>query len=145
MWHQPGIFFPVELFRQVGGLDENLWMSMDMDLMCRFLTRTSAVCLDIPLVMFREHAGAKTQQTRYRGWTCNRRISKRYWKDLPEPVDSGEFRDTFCRHCIGMAGNLYRARRWGELREMLAASFSESPWTTLRLLLERRLPGRSRD
>ena len=126
MWHQPGIFFPVGLYRQVGGLDKSLWMSMDMDLMCRMLQTAGASYLDLPVVMFRLHPKAKTQQMPYRHWVYNRPISKRYWKVLPAPVDCQEFRETFCRHCVGMSSNLLHAWRWGDLREILCASLAES-------------------
>lgn len=139
MWHQPGIFFPVQLFKDVGGLDEKLWMSMDMDLICRFLKLTEAVYVDMPLVMFRQHTEAKTQQTKYRGWVYNRKISKKYWPDLPERVDPKEFKQEFCRQCIGQCTKLFHAKRWSEFREILTATLAEAPVLTTKMLLKRAL------
>ena len=34
-WHQPGVYFPRELYFQVGGIDESLSFVFDWDLMCR--------------------------------------------------------------------------------------------------------------
>lgn len=60
-WFQPSIFFPREKFFEVGGLDEKLHFSMDIDLYCRLMQIVHPVFTSVPISRFRRHKTAKTQ------------------------------------------------------------------------------------
>lgn len=59
-YHQPGMFFPASVWREVGGLDESLACAMDYDLLCRLLARCSAASIPRVLARFRLHEDSKT-------------------------------------------------------------------------------------
>jgi len=82
-WHQPGIFFPASLFRQVGELDESLYYVFDYDFMCRALYAARVYYLNVPVAKFRRHPSSKTmsQGERFAFEFC--RVSRRYWPLLP--------------------------------------------------------------
>jgi len=82
-WHQPGIFFPASLFRQVGELDESLRYTFDYDFMCRALYAARVHYLDVPVAKFRRHPSSKTmgQGERFAFEFCQ--VSRRYWHLLP--------------------------------------------------------------
>ena len=83
-WHQPGIFFPASLFRQVGELDESLRYTFDYDFMCRALYVARVHCLNVPVVKFRRYPSSKTmgQGERFAFEFCQ--VSSRYWHLLPD-------------------------------------------------------------
>ena len=61
VWHQPGMFFNGEVYRQVGGIDPRWHIGMDYDLFLRLLAhRDHMVYVDDTIAFFREHAGSKT-------------------------------------------------------------------------------------
>jgi len=60
-WLQSSIFFSREKFLEVGGLDEKLHFSMDIDLYCRLMHTSPAVYTSTPISRFRRHSAAKTQ------------------------------------------------------------------------------------
>jgi glycosyltransferase involved in cell wall biosynthesis len=60
-WLQSSIFFSREKFLEVGGLDEKLHFSMDIDLYCRLMQIIPVVYTPAPISRFRRHERAKTQ------------------------------------------------------------------------------------
>jgi glycosyltransferase involved in cell wall biosynthesis len=60
-WLQSSIFFSRRKFFEVGGLDEELCFSMDIDLYCRLMRTAPAVYTSAFLSRFRRHKTAKTQ------------------------------------------------------------------------------------
>jgi glycosyltransferase involved in cell wall biosynthesis len=60
IWHQPGIFFPMNKVRNFGWLDESLKYSFDEDLLLGVLYKTEVTYLDIPVAKFRLHPTSKT-------------------------------------------------------------------------------------
>ena len=60
-WLQPSIFFPRSVFSQVGGLEENFHLVMDIDLYCRLMQVIPVVYSTEPISKFRRHSVAKTQ------------------------------------------------------------------------------------
>ena len=60
-WLQSSIFFSREKFIDVGGLDESLHFSIDIDLYCRLMQLIPVVYTPTPISRFRRHGTAKTQ------------------------------------------------------------------------------------
>jgi hypothetical protein len=86
VFHQPGIFFPADAVRRVGGLDEGLRYAMDYDLLCRLLQVADAQTLaGAPLARFRLHPASKTVAERPPMFAETATVSKRYWHVLDEP------------------------------------------------------------
>jgi Glycosyl transferase family 2 len=59
-YHQPGLFFPAQLWRELKGLDERLKYTMDYDLLCRLLQACSVVYVPDVVARFRLHGQSKT-------------------------------------------------------------------------------------
>jgi len=60
VYSQPGVFFPADVYREVGGLDRSLHYCMDHDLMIRLLARCSVAYLGLTIAAARQHAASKT-------------------------------------------------------------------------------------
>jgi len=88
-WHQPGVFFPTALLRQVGFLDETLHYAFDHDFMCRLSMNAQVHSLDMPIARFRRHSESKTGLKGYLFLLEVSRVSQRYWNLLPEVDESG--------------------------------------------------------
>ena len=58
-WHQPGIFFPMNLIRKKGYLNLEYHYSMDFDLLCKILSNCIVVYSNEIFVYFRIHPNAK--------------------------------------------------------------------------------------
>lgn len=84
-WHQPGLFFPSILTRQVGPLDENLDYAMDYDLLCRLLKYTKVVYLPRIFSCFRLHMNSKTTTRHHDFIDENVIVYKRYRHSLQNP------------------------------------------------------------
>ena len=134
-WEQPAIFFPLELYRQVGGVDEDQHIAMDYDLFCRIFQHAEAVYVNEPVVRIRRHAEAKTCKWNYRTWMVNKEISKRYWAKVPGGVNRKEFANAFCGHCLTQARIRARRHDWRAAAELLRAALKESPAATLKKLI----------
>jgi hypothetical protein len=62
---QPEVFFSLEWFKRVGGLDPSNHYTMDHDLWCRLLQAGARFeCVDIPVACAGVHAGQKTRNNR---------------------------------------------------------------------------------
>jgi glycosyltransferase involved in cell wall biosynthesis len=59
-YHQPGLFFPSDAWRQVNGLDERLLYAMDYDLLCRLLQTCRVTYVRDIVARFRLHGESKT-------------------------------------------------------------------------------------
>ena len=59
-YHQPGVFLPVTVLRNLAPLDESLSFAMDWDMTARVLRHTSAVTLASTVALFRIHSASKT-------------------------------------------------------------------------------------
>lgn len=82
-WHQPGIFFPMDIIKYYGELDVNYHYSMDFDLLCKVLTQCKVVyCNDI-FIYFRIHS--KSKGVTYPDKTINEKfnIVSKYIKTRP--------------------------------------------------------------
>lgn len=85
-WHQPGLFFPREAYRQAGALDPSLRYSMDYDLLCRFLRLdVPIVYSDQPVVRFRVHRASKTSSENTAMALEAYHVSARYWPWIDRP------------------------------------------------------------
>jgi len=60
-WLQSSIFFSRGKFLEVGGLDDKLRFSMDIDLYCRLMKMAPVAYTSVPISRFRRHKTAKTQ------------------------------------------------------------------------------------
>jgi hypothetical protein len=105
VWHQPGIFFPGQLWRQAGGLDETLHYAMDYDLLCRFLTSSSATYIDDVLARFRLHDTSKGISDPVATLIEKRQVARRYFDQLSTPRVWNELLSFayLCRRCAGFA------------------------------------------
>lgn len=99
-YHQPGIFLPLEVWNQVGGLDETLEICMDYDLYCKCAPYLSCRLLDFVVVEFRQHKNQKSAVRWDLMLTEKVRASKRYWQR--ENVSNAEkvAHDAWIARCI---------------------------------------------
>jgi glycosyltransferase involved in cell wall biosynthesis len=132
-WHQPGIFFPTELSKSVGPLDESLRYLFDYDFLCRLLAVASVRYLQRPVAGFRLHPESKTvsQGELFMLELC--RISQRYWHMIPQPDRAGYRRHAAALlFCTGCQGLLYRRpHSWRFISEGLQTH----PWWAVRSAL----------
>ena len=145
-FHQPGIFFPAELFRRVGGIDESFRYAMDYDLFCRLLQHTGVIYLEQVLARFRYHVASKTGADGDLFLLERHRSSQKYWGDLGH-VDQGAV-----HRYLGGRLTRFGLRRLlhGDLRRagtLLAQgmryaplAFLTEPWTMATGYLARRMP-----
>jgi glycosyltransferase involved in cell wall biosynthesis len=89
MWHQPGLFFPKAKIKKIGLLDESLVYSMDLDFLCRLLTKTQVTHHPKILSKFRIHHVAKTYANYYDVIAENILLYQRY-KHLLSDIDSSD-------------------------------------------------------
>lgn len=145
-FHQPGVFFPAELFRLVGGVDESFRYAMDYDLFCRLLRHTETTYLEQVLARFRYHQSSKTGSDGDLFLLERHRSSRQYWDELGA-VDRREVHgflgSTLTRFGLRrlLAGDLRRAAtllaRGAQYAPM--APLTE-PWSMLANYVGRRLP-----
>jgi len=79
VWHQPGLYLPLQVVREVGYLDIRLHYAMDHDLLCRLLTRCDVMYLDQAVAYFRLHSGAKGVSQPARTAVEKIVVSRSYW------------------------------------------------------------------
>lgn len=116
-WEQPCMFFPLELFHEVGGCDETEEMAMDYDLWCRMLQSAEVKYTKHPVANIRRHKAAKTCKWNYRCWQVNKLISKRHWHLLSfDP--SQEFKKTYREHCKHWIRKLLKQKQFKAALEM---------------------------
>lgn len=91
-YHQPMTFVSAECYRAAGGLDPQMEYSMDYDLYCRILRLPGVTVSRVreALAGFRLHADAKTSTSQADQLADIVEVSRRYWADLPEPLDQVE-------------------------------------------------------
>lgn len=87
LYQQPGLFYRRSDYEAVGGLDTTLWNSMDYDLFCRLLRRSSVSYLEQPVVRFRYHESSKTVTNGDFFMLERLRASRRYWAGLVLPAE----------------------------------------------------------
>jgi glycosyltransferase involved in cell wall biosynthesis len=134
VWHQPGLFFPRQALLGAGSLDESLPFTMDFDLLCRLLTRTSVATTDSEVTRFRLHPASKTtSQAGVAFLLENSAVSRRYWHLLPDhkraTCERGLSR-RLIRRAFRQLSRLRLAACW----RLVAASWRLSRWETLRQL-----------
>jgi len=83
-WHQPGVFVPGKLLKQVGLLDESLHLTFDGDWMCRLLAETEVVYLGKDLARFRVAEHNKTVVDVLGMYRESQIVSRRYRNQFPE-------------------------------------------------------------
>lgn len=82
-WHQPGIFFPLALYRSAGPFDISLSNLFDWDFMCRVLQIAPVDYMSRAVAQFRYHPRSKSATNTY-GWIKEKQIvTERFW---PEEV-----------------------------------------------------------
>jgi GT2 family glycosyltransferase len=79
---QPGMLFRLEDFWAVGGLDESLKYSMDLDLLLRLKNRGQLVDLGRPVSAFRWHADSLTVSDRRASLAESEAVKRRYLSPL---------------------------------------------------------------
>lgn len=132
-WHQPGIFFPGDLWRELGGLDTSLHYMMDYDLLCRMLQRTSVEYVPETLARFRLHAGSKTCSSHARMFLEQATVSRRYWRHL-KGVDPAVYFGYVTDHLVRWFGTELLRGNWRGAWEYLDASIGYRPLDTARAL-----------
>lgn len=78
-WHQPGVYFPHQLYKTVGPLDESLRYIFDRDWLCRALQLAPVDYLHFPIAKFRFHQTSKTVAEGSVWFEEEATVSKRYW------------------------------------------------------------------
>ena len=89
-WLQSSIFFSREKFLEVGGLNEHLYFSMDIDLYCRLMQFVRPVFSSVPISRFRRHRAAKTQSQYHDMMLEHIRVVSKY-KQLLDHQDAKSF------------------------------------------------------
>jgi GT2 family glycosyltransferase len=79
---QPGMLFRLDDFWAVGGLDESLKYSMDLDLLLRLKSRGRLVDLGRPVSAFRWHADSLTVSDRRASLAESEAVKRRYLSPL---------------------------------------------------------------
>jgi glycosyltransferase involved in cell wall biosynthesis len=79
---QPGMLFRLDDFWAVGGLDESLKYSMDLDLLLRLKSRGRLVDLGRPVSSFRWHADSLTVSDRHASLAESEAVKRRYLSRL---------------------------------------------------------------
>ncbi|MBC7232570.1 MAG: glycosyltransferase [Chloroflexi bacterium] len=143
VWHQPGIFFPAQVWRKTGGLDDSLRYMMDFDLISRVLQHVSVTCVPRVLVHFRLHPTSKTCSQHLGMFTELVEVSRRYWHLVPgfEPKACYAFSTD---HLVRWAGTEALAGRYQNALAYLESSFKLDLLLTLRALAIQCLAGVSR-
>jgi glycosyltransferase involved in cell wall biosynthesis len=90
IWHQPGIFFPMESITRVGFLDTQYHYSMDFDLLCKILVFSEVVYSDKVFTYFRIHNTSKGVS--YPSKTINEKLSI-FLRNRNENVNINTLRD----------------------------------------------------
>ncbi len=133
-WHQPGLFFPLAVYQEVGGLDESLRYAMDYDLLCRLLARVPVIYLGIVVAHFRVHATSKTTTQAGVGFLLeNVEVSRRYWHLLP-PTRRADCEQGVTRRLVRRAGRMILWKRPAVAFRLLRTSWGISHRWTLRHL-----------
>jgi len=83
VWHQPGVYVPMELVQRVGELDESLRYLFDQDWMCRLLQQAPVHYLDKTVAKFRIHAQSKTLAERFHWQAEMELVARRYLNQAP--------------------------------------------------------------
>lgn len=86
-WHQPGMYFPRQLYERVGSFDESLRYIFDRDWLCRALQIAPVHYLHLPLAKFRFHQTSKTVSEGSVWFEETAAVSKRYWPQT-NPTDT---------------------------------------------------------
>lgn len=125
-WEQPAMFFPLKIFKKIGGCDISQNIAMDYDLWCRMLQHTKVVYSNAPCAAIRRHSNAKTCMWDYKCWLENRSISKRYWQCLQKPVNKSEFNKALALHCRHWIRKLLKRKQYGAAAAMIKEGISVS-------------------
>jgi glycosyltransferase involved in cell wall biosynthesis len=120
-WQQPGMFFPRRAYESVGGLDTQLRLAMDYDLLCRLLLGGVAVRdLRAPIAVFRVHGGSKTVRSEGDMVLETSAVSQRYWGAAGVRDPRPHLR--FVRRAL--LGSAFRAARSGRILHGLGLIFA---------------------
>lgn len=80
-WHQPGLYWPRNLFKQVGFLDASLQYAFDRDFFARILLQGVPVTyLHQTVAAFRLHSSSKTMSMGTKWHEEQQLVSRRYFK-----------------------------------------------------------------
>lgn len=85
-WHQPGIYVPCSLQKQIGPLDETLYAAFDFDWLARLLQIAPARYLNAAIAQFRFHNTSKSVASSARWVEEKAVVTKRYWHKV-EGID----------------------------------------------------------
>jgi glycosyltransferase involved in cell wall biosynthesis len=130
-WLQPSIFFSRDKFFLVGGLDETLNFSMDIDLYCRLMQTVPVVFTSTPVSKFRRHLTAKTR-SRYHDMILEHiRVCARYKGTLTRQEEN-EYQDQVIRFILRRAKRLLLD---GEVRTSVRYVMNSLRWSLLRTWL----------
>jgi glycosyltransferase involved in cell wall biosynthesis len=84
-FHQPGIFIPVHLLKQIGTLDERLHYAFDYELFCRLLSIAASVTyLAEPVATYRIHPASKSVSQSHSFLPELFAASRRHWPMIPD-------------------------------------------------------------
>ncbi|WOO41437.1 glycosyltransferase family 2 protein [Rubellicoccus peritrichatus] len=132
-WEQPAMFFPLEVFKKIGGCDISQNIAMDYDLWCRMLQHTDAVYTNHPCAIIRRHDDAKTCKWDYKCWLENRPVSQRYWNLLDKTIDEVNFKKTLALHCRYWTRKLIQRKDFGAAVQMAWEGLATSPMGFLKI------------
>lgn len=100
----PAVFVRRAWFARVGGFDPSLRYAMDIDLWLRLAFAASPAQLDLPLAVFREHAGSVSSSNKIRARQEEFRVRRRH------------------AHRAPLAFAMYCLRYWKRMQALRAAS-----------------------
>jgi hypothetical protein len=130
---QPGIFFPTDLWRQAGGLDETLQYAMDLDFIFRTVQRAPVIYIPDLIARFRIHEASKSssRDQHLAAFREKIRVSSRYQHLVPE-YDMRAYQAYATDHLVRWAGTCALACQFGAAFSYLKTSSEVSVLGTLK-------------
>jgi glycosyltransferase involved in cell wall biosynthesis len=134
-WLQSSIFFSRQKFIELGGLDERLHFSMDIDLYCRLMQMAPAVYTSVPISRFRRHKTAKTQSQYHATMLEHIKVVSKY-KHLLNRQEACAYNAQTIIFLLRRMKRLSLDRRYPHLIQYLHYTLSIGRFETLKILLE---------
>lgn len=116
VYHQPGVFLPLSLWNELGGLDESFEICADYELYCRIAPFASFRLIENVTVEFRRHKQQKSTALRDVLIVEKVRSSKRYWaRDNVTELE----KSTHDRHVAKIIGKHVDGRNLGVVDSLM--------------------------
>ena len=132
VWHQPGIYVPLEAIRSVGGVREEAHFTMDRFLMIDLLMNCKVTYIPEVLAKFRRHNQSKSESSLAHAFGLEFIERIKEMQALPWDISRKKL-DSYHVHLL-VRGGIAQAlltRNFAYTRRRLSEAFSISRWKTL--------------